>query len=303
MKRFWLGVTALAFLSACGGTSPFVPTTGTSTDPTSGTIPTTVAGDVSSFTYDPVAQTLTISGVALDNTPFQAVYNRRPGMDVPGYEAYTVQDSSLDRHTTAFVRERDGTRAIIAVSGSQFNYYFGGSSYGRDGAYSPPTVSATSGLVSYAGSYAGLLNSAGDGGDLLPVDPTTPPDVRPNQAAEVTGNVFINADFADNTINGVVYNRVIADTATPIENLDLAPGAIAVDGTFTGNVTQQSSGTVADRGDYGGIFGGTASSAVAGTLFVSDHIASFTAEEEYGLFVLAQCGTANADPVCNQPVP
>jgi hypothetical protein len=51
------------------------------------------------------------------------------------------------------------------------------------------------------------------------------------------------------------------------------------------------------------LFGGTGASAVAGTLYVSDHIAAFTNEEEYGLFVLAQCGTVNADPICNQPVP
>jgi len=302
MKRFWLGVAAMAVMSACSGGNPFAPDDGTTPTPDP-TIPTTIAGSVSGVSYDPVAQTLTITGVELDDTPFQAVYRRRAGMDVPGYEAYTVQDSSLDRHTTAFVRERDGTRAIIAVSGAQFNYYFGGSNYSRTGSFDPPTANATGGLVSYAGSYVGLLNGAGDGGDLLPVDPTTPADVRPNQAAEVTGSIFINADFADNAVNGVIYNRNVVDRATPVENLDLAPTSIAADGTFTGNVTQQTATSLNDRGDYGGIFGGTDASAVAGTLFVSDHITAFNGEEEYGLFVLAQCGTPGADPVCNQPVP
>ncbi len=257
-------------------------------------------GSVSSFTYDPVANTLTVSGLALDDTPFVAIYNRRPDMDVPGYQAYTVQDSSLDRHVTAFVQERDGTRAMIAVSGPQFNAVFAGSSYNRDGAYTPPTVTTTSGLVSYAGSYAGLLNAtSGDGSDLHPVAPGTPPDILPTQAAEVTGNIFINADFADNVINGRIYNRVVADTAIRVENLDLTPTAIAVDGTFTGGVGQGQSSV----GNYEGIFGGTDASAVAGTIFVTDHIASIANGEETGLFVLAQCGTANADPVCDQPVP
>ena len=302
MKRYWLGVAALAVMSACSGTAPFGTTTPTTPIVPTTPIPPAIAGDVTSFTYDPVAQTLTVSGVALDDTPFEAVYARRPGLDVAGYEAYTVQDSSLDRHTTAFTRERDGVSAMIAVSGPQFNTLFGGSSYGRDGAYDPPAVTTTSGLVSYAGNYVGLLNGPGSGEDLLPVTPGTPPDVLPTQAAEVTGSIFINADFADNTVNGVVYNRVVADTATPVENLDLAAAPIDANGNFTGPVTQFGT-TVNTVGSYGGIFGGTDASAVAGTLFVSDHIAAFTGEEEFGLFVLAQCGTPNADPVCTQPVP
>lgn len=301
MKRFLLGVAAMAAMSACSGGNLFDPDgdDGTTTDPI---VPETISGDLSAFTYDPDAQTLTVSGVNQDDTPFSAVYSRRPKLDVPGYEAYAVQESSLSRHNTAYIRERDGTRAIIVVSGGQFNYYFGGSSYNRDGAFDPPVTSGPGGLVSYAGSYVGLLNGAGDGGDLLPVDPTTPDDIRPRQAAEVVGSIFIGADFVDNTVSGVIYDREIVDYGIALENMDMEPTAIDTDGTFTGNITQTGT-TVVDRGDYGGIFGGDDASAVAGTLFVSDHIASIDGEEEYGLFVLSQCGTPNADPVCNQPEP
>lgn len=297
MKRFWLGIVALAALSACSGGNPFTDPAGGGAD--SSGIPAIIAGDLEGFSYNPTTQTLTIRGVSQDDTPFEAVYRRRPALDVPGYEAYTAQDGSLDRHTTAYVRERDGARAAIAVSGGQFGYYFGGGNYARSGAYDPPAVGPNSGLVTYAGTYVGLLNIPGDGGDLLPVTPGTPADVQPTQAAEVTGNIVINADFGDNVVTGRIYNRRMVDAARAVENLDLEPADIAADGTFTGNLSQQ----LVDRGDYGGIFAGTDASAVAGTLFAEDHISGFTDEEEYGLFVLAQCGTPNADPICNQPVP
>ena len=297
MKRFWLGATALVVVAACGRGNPFLES-GDTTDES--IIPELVAGDVQSFTYDPVAQTLTVSGLDQDDTPFQAVYTRKPNLDLPGYEAYTVQESSLSRHTTAFVQEIDGVRAMIAVSGPQFSYYFGGSNYGRTGVYTPPDVTQAGGIVTYAGTYAGLLNGPGNGNDLLPVAPGTPIDVRPSQAADVTGDVIINADFADNSLNGTIFNRLDVDDNIQLENIDLSPTGIDANGTFTGDVTQ-STPNRADRGDYGGVFGGTGATAVAGTLFVSDHIAQFTGEEEYGVFVLAQCGTPNADPLCNQP--
>jgi hypothetical protein len=303
MRRFWLGLAAMTIVAACGGGNPWVDDGGGGgTTPGTG-VPEALLGDLESFTYDPVAQTLIVSGISLDDTPFEATYTRRPGLDVPGYEAYTAQDGSLDRHSTAFVRERDGTRAAIVVTGGQFDVYFGGSSYSRTGAFTPPTATTPGGqLVTYAGSYVGLMNIAGDGGDLLPVTPGTPPDVLPVQAAEVTGNVLINADFADNQVNGVVYNRSIADGpsgGTSVQNIELAPAAILADGTFAGDAEQGLVGV----GAYGGVFGGTNASAVAGTLFVGDHVTGFTGIEERGLFVLAQCGTPSADPICTQPNP
>lgn len=300
MKRFVLGVAAAAAVSACSGGNPFVTETGGGGGGGI-VVPEGLAGDLSSFTYDPAAGTLVVKGVSLDDTPFEAVYTRKPALDVPGYEAYTSQESSLARHTTAYVRQIDGTRAAITVSGGQFGHYFGGSAYGRDGAFDPPASAVTGGVVSYAGSYVGLLNSAGDGGDLLPVDPSTPAEVRPRQAAEVTGKILVTADFSDNMVEGVVYDRIIADAGLSIDDLELAGTGIEGDGSFAGEVTQEGGKT--NVGLFGGVFGGTDASAVAGTLFVQDHITGRTDDEEYGLFVLSQCGTAGADPLCSQPHP
>jgi len=302
MRRFWLGVVATTFLSACGGGNPWLDPGEDGGGGTVPTIPEELLGDLDSFTYDPVTQTLIVTGISLDNTPIAAVYTRNAALDVPGYEAYTTQDSSLERHATAYVQERDGVRGAIIVTGGQFGQYLGGSAYSRTGAFTPPAVNSAGGLVTYAGDYVGLLNVAGDGGDLLLVAPGTPNDVRPSQAAEVTGSVLINADFADNIVNGVVYDRIIVDapgTDISDQNIELVPTAILADGTFVGDANQGQTNV----GSYGGVFGGTGASAVAGTLFAQGHINGLTNVEEYGLFVLSQCGTANADPICNQPVP
>ena len=298
MKWFWMSTLAVVGLAACSGGNPFTQTT-ENTDATA-TVPTTISSDLDSFTYDPVAQTLTVRGISLDNNPLEAVYSRRPALDRNGYEAYTTQAGPLDRHATGYVRDIDGTRAGIFVTGGQFGRYFGGGAQSRTGGFDRPDGNNATGSVSYAGNYIGLLNGAGDAGDLLPTAPGTPTAVLPTQAAEVTGAIFINADFTDNIVNGVIYNRQIVDSpATTIENLELAPSTIETDGTFTGDVSQNGQ----DRGDYAGIFGGTDAAVVAGTLFTEDHMANALDEEEFGVFVLAQCGTAQASAICNQPTP
>lgn len=301
MKRIWLGVAAATMVSACSGGNPWLE--GDVGDPVEG-IPAELLGDLDNYSYDPVAQTLIVRGTSLDDTPYQAAYTRKPALDVPGYEAYTIQEGSLQRHVTAYVQARDGVSAAIVVTGGQFGSFFGGSSFTRSGTFDPPPTSTNGGLVSYAGTYVGLLNVPGDGGDLLPVTPGTPPDVLPVQAAEVTGNVLINADFSDNVVNGLVYNRVIVDfPATDLSNQDieLAPTTIQSDGTFIGQAEQDNGRS--DVGAYAGVFGGRDSSAVAGTLVAGEHIDGLTGIHEHGLFVLAQCGTPNADPICNQPNP
>ncbi len=299
MRRFWLAVAAASLVSACSG-NPWI--VGDDNPTIEGQIPAELLGDLESVTYNPANQTLVVNSISLDNTPIAAVYTRKPALDRPGYEAYTTQDASLQRHSTAYVRQIDGTRAAIVVTGGQFRHYFGGGHYARSGPFIPPSVSTPGGLVSYAGNYIGLLNIAGDGGDLLPVAPGTDPDILPVQAAEVVGDVLINADFADNQVNGVVYNRVVVDDPTidlTGQNIELAPTTIEADGTFTGDAQQD----LISKGSYGGVFGGTNASAVAGTLFVEEHINGIDNIDEYGLFVLAKCGEPGADPVCNQPVP
>lgn len=297
MERFWISCAALAALAACSSSNPF---TGTETDAEESGIPEIIASDLDGIVYDAANQTLTVRGVTLDGSVLDSSYTRNAALDRGGYEAYTFQESSLDRHSTAYVKEINGTRAAIVVTGGQFETYFGGGIYGRTGAFDPPEVSVNNGLVNYAGSYVGLTNITGDGGDLLPVAPGTDDSVRPVQAAEVTGDVLINADFVDNSVNGIIYNRVIQD-ASSLVMLDLAmqPGTIAEDGTFTGDLTINNQ----NRGTYAGIFGGEDASAVAGAIFAEDHIDGIDNEEEYGAFVLQACGTPGEDPLCNQPTP
>lgn len=295
-------LAALVALSACSKLEDSEDTdTGDPGDTTGIVVPAALASDVDSISYDSATQTLIITGVGLDETPFEASYIRNAALDRVGYEAYTVQDSSLDRHSTAYVRQIDGAYAVAVATGGQFDYYMAGTNFGRTDEFTAPTTDQPSGgIVSYAGTYVGLLNVAGDGGDLLPVTPGTPADVLPLQAAEITGQILINADFSDNRINGTIYDREITDDpATTVATLRLAPTDITTDGTFEGTTSVGTDGV----GEYGGIFSGTDAEAVAGSIHAEGHIDGYTDIEEYGIFVLGQCGGANSDPLCNQPVP
>lgn len=305
MKPLIVALAAALTLGACGGDAVFNVDDGSGgggVTPPDPSIPGGIAGNVTSVSYNAAAQTLTVVGVALDDTPFQAVYTRKPGLDAtaPGYEVYTAQDGSLGRHFTAFVQQRDGAFAAVVGSGPQFNTVLKGATYGRTGTYSAPTTAGPGGLVNYAGNYVGVLNAAGSGEDLLAVTPGTDPSILPTQVAEVTGLVFIRADFADNSVDGIIYDRQVEGAGPFVDDLSLVGATINADGTFSGNAMLPN---LTNVGQYGGIFGGTNATAVAGGVFVEDHIDTFSNESEHGVFVLAQCGTPAASPVCTQPVP
>ncbi|MAC82201.1 MAG: thymidylate synthase [Rhodobacteraceae bacterium] len=302
MNRLIVALATGLALCACGDGNPFDeadpedPDTGTTSE-----IPADIAGDVDSITYDAANQTLIVRGQSIDDTPYAATYTRKPGLDRGGYEAYTAQEGSLGRHHTAYVKEIDGAQAFVVMAGGQFNEVFSGATYSRSGSYSAPDVSQPGGIVHYAGNYVGLVNGPGDGGDLNPVAAGTDPAVLPRQAAEVTGDVFITADFADNVTDGVIYNRAIPDYADgDLKDVTLSNTAINSDGTFTGSATIDSTTEV---GTYGGNFAGQGATAVAGAVFLSDHIDGVDNEIEQGIFVLGQCGTANDAAVCDQPLP
>lgn len=299
MRRFWLGLAAASALSACGGGNPF--TTGTDDpDEVTSTIPEALASDVDSVSYDAANQTLTVTGVGLDESPFTATYVRKPALDRAGYEAYTVQDNALTEHSTAYVRETEGGYAAVVMTGGQFGFFQGGTTYGRSGNYSEPDTSQPgTGIVSYAGTYVGLLNIDGDTGDLIDPSNGTNPAILPGQAAEITGDVFINADFGDREVKGRIYNRQVTDLpGTTVENLTFNPTTIASDGSFTGDASANG-GTV---GQYGGVFSGSDAAAVAGSVHATGHIDALntgtTPIEEFGIFVLDSCDGASADPAC-----
>ncbi|MGR3323027.1 MAG: thymidylate synthase [Pseudooceanicola sp.] len=315
---------ALATMVAgCGdGTNPF--TTGDLPgEEELAEIPESIRGDLEGFAFNATAGTLVVYGLTLDEVPTEAVYTRQAALDAQynGYQVYTAQDDPLDRHSTALVLQSPGTaiggrvRGGIVVTGGPRNRYFGGGYYERDGSFDPPTVSSTSGLVSYAGAYAGLSNIGVEDGMLLPVDPSTPTELRPSRAAQVTGDVFINADFADNRIEGNIYNRTIVPTSEGLPSMVLVATDIDGDGRFVGNVEYdsfQTDPTYAgldptidnDVGDYAGLFGGNDASAIAGVIKLDemdgpDDRLGYQGEEEYGVFVLQQCGAGASSSVCD----
>jgi len=310
MKRTAAVCALAAIVAACGDGNPFtdgettttVTPTPTPTGPTGITIPASLASDLEGFTFvpDPTGGTLTVEGVFLDEDALNSTYVRKPGLDVPGYIAFTAQDDPLDQHATAYVQSLNGTRAGVVVTGGQFGTFNGGTAYARDGEFDRPDLTEDTGQVSYAGSYVGLTDIDGDGGDLQPIPGGTPTELIPGQAAVVTGEIFLNVDFADNTLKGSIYNRVLdpndgllppGETVLRVGSLELDPAMINDDGTFLGNVVLDGDPTRQDRGDYGGIFGGVDSEAVAGAIYIQDHlIDGTTEEEEFGIFVLGRCG-------------
>jgi hypothetical protein len=312
MKNLMMGAVLCASLAACGDGNPFTGA-GTSTgggddtDVNAAGIPAVLAQDLESFTYNPDNQTLTIRGVTAEDSPFEASYVRKPALDRGGYQAYTQQDGSLDRHSTAFVKDIDGTRAGIAATGGQFTFFFVGGAYGNSSYSAPvdPGSNLQGGLVQYAGNYVGVVNTAGSGEDLLPVAPGTETSFLPGQVAEITGRILVTASFSDSSVAGTITERVIEDAEAngfaplAVPDIQLAPTDIALDGTFLGEVKQVGE----EKGTYGGIFGGTGATEVAGVLTVEDHDLGGVADIENGVFVLGACGTAAQDPVCNQPVP
>ena len=336
--RAWIPLVLTAALAACSGdgngTNPFAVNTAepapddTGDDdeapPTAAGVPASLAGDVDQMIFDRATQTLVVRGLSLDEVPVSATYTRRSDLDATyaGYKVYTAQDDPLDRHVTALFLESAGSgfngqvRAGIAVTGGPRNRYFGGGYYERDGDFDAPAISRTSGMVSYAGDYVGLTNIDARDGMLLEVDPATPIELRPARAAQITGKIFLNADFADNRVEGNVYNRVLVPRGQTMPSLVLLATDIDQDGVFAGDVEFDSYQTDPelrdigqtvgnDVGDYGGLFGGPDAAAVAGIVRLeavdgSNNIRGYEGEEEYGVFVLGKCGTSGAtSPVCD----
>ncbi|MEL7164132.1 MAG: thymidylate synthase [Pseudomonadota bacterium] len=307
MKRV-AGFCMLALgVASCGDGTPFGASTTTTTTGTNNnaatSIPEDISSDMSGFTFDPVNQTLTVQGVFLDADGGESVYRRRAGLDVPGYIAFTAQDDPLDQHATAYVAALGDVQAAVAVTGGQFQTFNGGATYGSTTTdFDRAAVAEDTGLVTYAGSYVGVTDIRGDGTDLATVGGTVDPALLPNQAAPVTGNIFINVDFADATLEGIITDRVLdpddallapGQTTLDVPDIVLLPTGISGDGSFAGDVAVGGGTSLDDTGDYGGIFGGDEGQAVAGGIYIIDHLVSTTAtEEEFGIFVLGRCGTA-----------
>jgi hypothetical protein len=328
MKNTSLALCALVMtVAGCSGnslnnidTTPGTGTGGGTTPSTAIVVPTALAHNLTSARVvegiGGAPDTLLIKISALSTTPVEATWARNTALEAsnPGYRAFYVQEDALDQFFVALAASStdESVQAIVAGNGGQFNEVNAGSYYSRTGDYTPPdaTVSGPgTGQVSYKGKYAGLLNGGGGRTQAFVIDPlrNTAPSEIPYQPAQVTGDVFLNANFADKKVVGVVKNRTseILGTSTNLENVVLTQSAIATNGTFDG-VAQRPSDidpSKATVGTFGGVFGGTKASSVAGAVQL-DKVYDSTNTElsgalEHGVFVLDQCGlTATAGGDC-----
>lgn len=300
MKNIAYAVVAMAALAACDGVGGGGGggTGGPGTPPPI-TGDASLRGDLDAFAFNGT-DTLSVQ-ISLESDDVLQAYTQ-DGAPINGYIRFVQQDDPLDRFSTAFAgQSSDGSvQAVVVTDGGQFNRFFGGAGVQQNN-YSAPTR----GLASYAGGYIGLLNF----GPAAPNVPANTPDSAiPRVSTPITGQVFINADFADNLVNGVVYDRQFildGDVNNPAD-LVLIAGSIAADGTFNGEVELEDFTNV---GGYSGTFGGQNAAAMAGMVelgagFLVD--SEFVAlpgfedtggtEREWGIFVIDQCPTSQ--PLC-----
>ncbi len=267
-------------------------------------------GDLVGSSYDADTETLSVT-ISLNADTATTLYGREAGaLTLNGYDRFVQQDEPTDRYFVGLAKESDdgSVQATVVQDGGQFNRFFGGA-IAEQNNYSAPSA----GLASYAGAYVGLLNFG---------PPATPaaggdPSIEPGTPTEVTGAVFLNADFNDNKINGSIYDREadLDNDGTPddLATVVLTADDFAADGTFTGSVELSDKTGV---GTYGGVFGGDDAAAVAGVVNLSG--ASFLdgvslsggggpfegddAQNEYGIFVINQCTSGAPDCVGSEAI-
>ena len=314
MIKFPTFLLAACLLAACSG-NPFTPVDEDSGEdipvppaPPSAEnpIPASLALNLQAATYNAAAGTLVLRLNSLDSGVFDATYDRTPALDRPGYIAFTVQDDPLDRHYTAMVaRSSDPQQSVqagVVSDGGQFNTYFSGGFFERNAPFTTPSAGPDAGLVSYAGTYAGVTNVNAPGDQLLDPAPVTNPDLLPAQSAQTVGTIFLNVDFSNNAVNGAIINRSMIQYGQALPSVTLRVADIAPDGTFFGGRVEYAGNVQNDIGDYGGVFGGTDAAAVGGVVSLTEfdgvgNPLGLEAEREIGVFVLSRCGVAGSDPV------
>lgn len=325
MKMQVVPFLALMTLASCGGPAVVSDggggSTGGGTDTTA--VPDALKVNLEEVAYD--GTTLKVKINSLDSTPLLVTYDREPKLDVAGYKAYKMQEDSLDRVFVALAATSDdgSVTAVTAGDGGQFNRYFAGGLYSRKGGFDRPPIGdgPAAGQVSYAGNYAAVTN-IGAARDVTPTDIALPVDgsvddsLVPRQPSRVVGEIFLNANFADNSVNGSIYNRQLLDQdpngdwgdSDPTDHVYSLPDVALVatsiedDGTFAG--TAELGGVPGSTiGDYGGIFGGNDAQSVAGAVHLTNMTDLLENEQEHGIFVLTQCGMSSSSSVCDHVAP
>ncbi len=321
MKRIFVTLATASALASCSvsGGNPLIGTTddGTTTDTGTATAAdnSALTKNLSSITVPDGSQVL-VNIASLDGTPLEATFVRRTDLDTAGYEAYAIQEDPLDRLFIALTKTANdnASRAAVVQDGGQFNRYLDGGYYEQTGPYTAPDPNSTTagtGQVSYAGTYAGFTNIAtASGAGLLAipgtVDPTTLPDL-PAEAFRISALAFLNANFADNVVNGEIYNRDMIDPSdlsvvTRYPNISLIVTDIDADGGFLGTAEIENDVGVTS-GSYGGVFGGTGATSVSGILALTNFDNDIDDEEEIGIFVLTKCGATGDSALCDAVQP
>lgn len=227
----------------------------------------------------------------------------------PGYVTFTGQNDPLGRHATAFVASRNGVQAGVVMTGGQFNKFFGGAFFERTGGYTVPTGAASQFDVTYYGTYAGGINGVGPVTDLLQTAGLDPDVNTPTQTAYSTGLMFVNVDLNDMSVEGEIYDRsgVFASGTLDLPDLVLVEGALAGDGTFSGNIEYDATDSNPNRpadpvgndiGDFAGIIGGPGGNTMGGGITLTEFTDELENELEYGVFVLDLCDASSTDPIC-----
>ena len=291
-------VTEVAETQNASVTPPILPVPpSTSVTADGGTLEPLIVGDIAGASFDNAAGTLAVQ-IGFDGSESLQPYVAAG--TVNGYSRFTIQDDPLDREFQAFARESDDgqLQAVVVTDGGQFNRFFGGGIVIQN-SFEP----VTTGLASYAGDYVGITNVGpdlvtGNGADVSTV---------PGSSTEITGTVFINADFADGLVNGSVYDRVFDPDGF---NIDLPTIVLTVtefgeNGQFTGDVEFEDLTPV---GNYDGAFGGDETQSIATVVSLGEGFLEGATingveteifdeaigETEYGVFVLGQCPAGGA---------
>ena len=323
LKRLWPFILP-AFVVACGGSSDTNPVSGgrvgtgnnpvttgplqtsTTTVTTGGTttvinIPAALAGNLTGLNYQAgdttitTDDTLTVTIAGLDSGVNSPTFTRNVALDVPGYVAFSQQADSLSRLFVGVVAQsEDGNlRAGVVGDGGQSTTFFAGGFYERSGGSTVPT----SGLVRYAGIYAGITNLADLDQDQRLANTTgAPASALPSQPRQTTGRVFINVDFSEGKLDGQILDRAFTD-GEALPTVNLFEGTVDSDGLISG------SGRFADTaltsaGTYAGALSNNAVN-LAGvvhleTIYLPTDPRDGTFDTEVGAFVLPQCGSASA---------
>ena len=271
-----------ALLAACGSTTDDETGSGGSA-PTIPSNSTVSVGDVEGISYN--GNTLRVR-VPLDGNSQLETYEADGELN--GYQRFTQTESAANRSFTALAGRSDDGNLVAAVvaDGGQFNRFYGGAILEQNNFSAP-----AGGLVSYQGNYVGLVNY-GPGTTA----PGAPDVIARGEATGVTGSVFLTADFADNKVEGAVYDRYIEGGAA-LDDLVLIVGDVAADGTFDGAI-ELNDATNTGAGSYSGAFGGSDAAFAGGVLDISSSAYGAGADpntKEYGIFVIGQCPGSNAE--------